>query len=101
MPNTQIKGHKQSGLKYKEPPMYNVIMFNDDVTTMDFVVMVLQRIFRKSAADAETIMLKIHNEGSAVVGTYSKDIAESKVGLTRSLAKQYGFPLELTIEEAL
>lgn len=101
MADTKIKGRRQSGLRYKEPSMYNVIMLNDDVTTMDFVVMVLQKIFRKSAEDAETIMLKIHNEGSAVVGTYYRDIAESKVGLTKSFAKQYGYPLELTIEEVL
>lgn len=83
----------------KEPSRYNVIMHNDDKTTMDFVVMVLQRIFHKSADDAETVMLKIHNEGAAVVGTYYKDIAETKVRLTHSLARQNGFPLLLTIEE--
>lgn len=100
MSETQTKGQKQTRFKVKEPSIYNVIMHNDDVTTMDFVVMILQRIFHKSAKDAETIMLKIHNEGSAVVGTYYKDIAESKVRLTRSLAEQNGFPLKLTIEES-
>ena len=70
--------------------MYNVIMHNDDVTTMDFVVYVLVRIFRKSEEDAETLMLKVHNEGSAVVGTYSQDIAQSKAN---------NYPLKLTIEE--
>lgn len=79
--------------------MYNVIMHNDDVTTMDFVVMVLRRIFRKSEEDAETIMMKIHNEGQAVVGTYFKDIAQSKANYTMALARKNGFPLMLTIEE--
>jgi ATP-dependent Clp protease adaptor protein ClpS len=79
--------------------MYNVIMHNDDVTTMDFVVYVLVRIFRKSEDDAETLMLKVHNEGSAIVGTYSQDIAQSKANYTMNLAKANNFPLQLTIEE--
>ena len=79
--------------------MYNVIMHNDDVTTMDFVVYVLVKIFRKSEEDAETLMLKVHNEGSAV-GTYSQDIAQSKANYTMNLAKANNFPLQLTIEES-
>ena len=90
---------KHTQFKIKEPPMYNVIMHNDDVTTMDFVVYVLVKIFRKSEQDAETIMLKIHNEGSAIVGTYSQDIAQSKANYTMNLAKANNFPLQLTIEE--
>lgn len=100
MTETQIKGNKQSRFRTKEPSRYNVIMHNDDVTTMDFVVMVLVRIFRKSEQDAEIIMLKIHNEGSAIVGTYYKDIATSKVRYTTNLARNNGYPLRLTIEEA-
>ena len=90
---------KHTQFKLKEPPMYNVIMHNDDVTTMDFVVYVLVKIFRKSEDDAETLMLKVHNEGSAVVGTYSQDIAQSKANYTMNLAKANNFPLLLTIEE--
>jgi ATP-dependent Clp protease adaptor protein ClpS len=99
--STQIKtSHsKHTQFKLKEPPMYNVIMHNDDVTTMDFVVYVLVKIFRKSEQDAETTMLKIHNEGSAIVGTYSQDIAQSKANYTMNLAKANNFPLQLTIEE--
>ena len=100
MAKTQKKGSKQTRFKMKEPSMYNVIMHNDNVTTMDFVVMVLQRIFHKNEEDAEVIMLKVHNEGSAIAGTYSKDIAVSKANFTMSLAKQNGFPLRLTTEEA-
>lgn len=74
-------------------------MHNDDVTTMDFVVMVLKRIFRKSEQDAESTMLKIHHEGSAVAGTYFRDIAKSKAEYTMALARTNGFPLKLTIEE--
>lgn len=83
----------------KEPSMFNVILHNDDETTMEFVVFVLVTIFRKSNDDAETLMMKVHNEGSAVAGTYYKDIAESKKNKAVLLARQEGFPLQLTVEE--
>lgn len=95
----QTSKERQSRFRMKEPPLYNVIMHNDDHTTMDFVVMVLIRIFRKSEADAETIMLKIHHEGSAVVGTYTKDIAQTKAAYTVQLARANGFPLQLTVTQ--
>ena len=97
--HTKVVHRKNTKFKLKEPPRYNVIMHNDDVTTMDFVVYVLVRIFRKSEDEAETLMLKIHNEGSAIVGTYSQDIAQSKANYTMNLAKANNFPLQLTIEE--
>lgn len=99
MPNTQPQGQSDASYRMQQPPHYHVIMHNDDETTMDFVVMVLQRIFRKTAEDAEVIMMKIHTEGAAVVGTYSKDIATSKANYTETLARQEGFPLKLTVEE--
>lgn len=79
--------------------MYDVIMLNDDVTTMDFVVRVLMRVFHKSKEIAQSLMMKIHLEGSAVVGTYSKDIAQSKAQLTMQLAKDEGYPLKVTVKE--
>lgn len=97
---SQTSVNKQSLFKVKEPSLYNVIMHNDDVTTMDFVVTVLVHIFRKSHEVAEEIMMKIHTEGSAVVGTYSRDIAESKAQYTMDMARANGFPLKLTTEEA-
>lgn len=95
----QTTARKQTDLRMKEPSKYNVIMHNDDVTTMDFVVMILKRVFHKTEKDAETIMLKIHNEGSAVAGTYFRDIAKSKAEYAMALARMNGFPLKLTIEE--
>lgn len=100
MSETQTKHNRQTIFKVKEPSLHNVIMHNDDETTMDFVVMVLKRIFHKSEQDAEIIMLKIHNEGSAVVGTFYRDIAVSKSIYAMDLAKQNGFPLKVTTEEA-
>ena len=99
MPKTQIKRESTTQFKMKEPSMYDVIMLNDDVTTMDFVVRVLMRVFHKSREIAQSLMIKIHLEGSAVVGSYSKDIAESKAQLTMQLAKAEGFPLQVTVKE--
>ena len=100
MEKSQTRHNSDTRYKVPEPPMYNVIMHNDDVTTMDFVVMVLVRIFRKTQQDAETLMMKIHTEGSAVAGTYTYDIAHSKTATATRLARQNGFPLKLTVEEA-
>lgn len=99
MPVTQTQKQGQLLYKVKEPKKYNVIMHNDDYTTMDFVVMVLINIFHKSEDDANTIMMKIHMEGNAIVGTYTKDIAESKKKKTVDLARENSYPLALTVEE--
>lgn len=77
------------------PGKYKVIMYNDDYTTMDFVVMVLKQVFHKSEEEAEAIMMKVHNEGQAVVGIYTLDMAKTKVHYTMSVAKKSGFPLKL------
>lgn len=101
MPNTQTIRSKSTRFRFKEPSMYDVIMHNDDVTTMEFVIMVLIRVFHKKPADAERLMLKIHHEGSAVAGTYTKDIAQSKADLTMRMARAEGFPLKVTLEERI
>ena len=78
--------------------MYKVTMHNDNVTTMDFVIKVLIEIFHKNADDAEKLMMKIHLEGSAVVGVYTYDIARTKVRTVTLMAKEKGFPLKTTYE---
>ena len=85
--------------KTKPPRMYKVIMFNDDFTTMEFVVEVLQLFFAVSRERALQIMLKVHNEGSAVCGVYSRDVAETKVSQVTEFAKQHGHPLRCGLEE--
>jgi len=100
MEQTKTTTGKKTRYKTKEPSMYNVIFLNDDVTTMDFVVMVLMRIFRKTESVATELMLKVDREGSAIVGTYSCDIAESKANYTTQLARANGFPLKVITEEA-
>jgi len=85
--------------KTKPPRMYKVILFNDDYTTMVFVIEVLQRFFSMDRERAMQIMLKVHNEGSAVCGVYSLDVAETKVTQVTEFAKQHGHPLRCGMEE--
>lgn len=85
--------------KTKPPRMYRVILFNDDYTTMDFVIEVLLRFFAMNRERAMQIMLKVHNEGSAVCGVYSLDVAETKVTQVSEFAKQHGHPLRCGMEE--
>lgn len=85
--------------KIKPPHLYRVILFNDDYTTMEFVIEVLQRFFTMNREQALQIMLKVHNEGAAVCGVYSRDVAESKVTQVSTFAKQHGHPLRCGMEE--
>ena len=81
----------------REPQHFKVIIFNDDFTTMEFVVKILTTIFFKSAAEAETLMLQVHKSQSAVVGIYTYDIAQSKVQKATRMAREENFPLRLTV----
>lgn len=85
--------------KTKEPPLYKVILLNDDYTTMDFVVKILEDVFNKSIEQATVIMLSVHNNGVGVCGIYIKDIAETKVFTVNALAQDNGFPLKCVMEE--
>lgn len=86
--------------KLDEPKLYRVFLLNDHYTTMDFVVRVLMEIFNKPAAEATMLMLDVHRKGRGVCGVYTLDIAMTKVSQVHSLAKQHGFPLKCTYEEA-
>lgn len=97
---TQKSNEKQTRFKPRKPAMYNVVMHNDDETTMEFVVDVLRIIFHMQEAKANIVMMKVHCEGKAVVGTYTKDIARSKADMAMQLARRHGYPLLLTIEQA-
>ena len=83
----------------KEPSDYNVVMLNDDATPMEWVVQVLQEIYRHSLTSAQEIMLTIHNDGAAVVGTYKYEIAEQKAMETLNASRNNGFPLVCKVEE--
>lgn len=82
----------------KEPSRYRVILLNDDYTSMEFVVYILSSIFHKTAAEAEAIMLKVHNSGEGLAGVYVKEVAESKVAKVHRLAKQEQFPLKCRMD---
>lgn len=82
----------------KIPSFYNVIILNDDFTTMEFVVKILIMFFYLTASKANIITLKIHKEGSAVVGTYPKDVAETLISLVSNYSKQNNFPLKCILE---
>lgn len=91
-----IKERQRTDLR--EPRRYKVTIYNDDFTTMEFVVKILTEIFFKSESEAETLMLKVHHADKAVVGIYSYDVATSKVRKATAMAREEGFPLRLTVE---
>ena len=90
---------EESKLKLKAPKLYMVIMFNDDFTTMEFVVAVLMDIFNKTIDEANKIMLAVHEKGQGVAGIYPYDIALTKMTLAITKAKKEDFPFKLAIEE--
>ena len=85
--------------KTKRPPMYKVLLLNDDFTPMEFVVMVLERFFGMDSGQAFEIMLKVHKKGLAVVGVYSAEIAETKVNQVMQAAREHQHPLQCTMEK--
>lgn len=84
--------------KPKLPPMFSVLLLNDDYTPMEFVVECIERFFNKSREQATQIMLKVHTEGMAVCGTYPQDIAETKMNQVVSYARELQHPLQCVIE---
>ena len=81
-----------------QPPLYKVVLHNDDYTTMEFVIFILQKIFRKDIAEAKKIMLKVHKEGKGVCGVFPHEIAESKAARVVQVAKDNKHPLKCTVE---
>lgn len=86
-------------IKLQPPKMYKVILLNDDYSTMEFVVEVLQKFFAMGRERATQVMLKVHNEGSAVCGVYPRDTAETKVAQVTNFAIENGHPLRCILEE--
>jgi len=81
-----------------KPKLFKVFMHNDDYTTMDFVIEILQSIFHKESAEATVLMLQIHKRGLALCGVYPFEIAETKVDKVHKIARSSGFPLRCTLE---
>ena len=85
--------------RVKPPPLYKVVLLNDDYTPMDFVVAVLQTIFLMSREQATQVMLKVHREGMGVCGVYPKDIAATKVEQVIAFSRKHEHPLQCLMEE--
>ena len=94
----RVLTESRSEQKLERPRMWRVLLHNDDYTTQDFVVWVLETVFRKPRAEAFSIMLNVHQSGLGVAGIYTHDVAETKMKTTKNLAEQHEFPLLVTME---
>jgi len=83
----------------KKPSLYKVFLLNDDYTTMDFVVHILEMVFQKPPAEAKQIMLHVHRNGIGLCGVYTRDIAETKVVTVHEIARENEFPLKAIMEQ--
>jgi ATP-dependent Clp protease adaptor protein ClpS len=98
--NNQEELILEDKVKTKTPKKYKVIILNDDYTPMDFVVAVLEQIFKLSPAESVKIMLEVHKKGSGLCGIFTKQIAETKISQVHTRAASMGYPLKCTMEEA-
>lgn len=89
----------ESRHKVEKPPLYRVLLHNDNYTTMEFVHVILIGVFHHSDVEATRIVLEVHNKGIGVAGIFTREIAETKVVLVTDLAKEHEFPLLCTMEE--
>lgn len=85
--------------KLKEPDRYRVLLHNDDYTSMEFVVNILQVVFKKQLEEATMIMMSVHNQGIGQCGVYTKEVAEAKVNRVHTQAREAGYPLKCTMEK--
>lgn len=83
----------------QEPPLYKVLLHNDDYTTMDFVVMILQEVFQKDLAEATKIMLNVHHQGVGIAGVFTLEVGETKVAIVHHMARKNQFPLKCSLEK--
>jgi len=101
-----MAAHEQRGevlevqkTRTKPPPLFKVLLLNDDYTPMDFVVVVLQTVFAMSREKATRVMLQVHREGMGVCGTYTREVAAAKVEQVIGIARKHQHPLQCTMEE--
>lgn len=98
MPQEQSVTKERQRIRNKEPRRFKVIIYNDDFTTMNFVVLLLMEVFFYNEEDANALMLKVHHHDKAVVGVYSYDVAVSKMQKGTKMAVDNGYPLRLSVE---
>ena len=97
-PGESILTESRNEQKLDRPRMWRVLLHNDDYTTQEFVVFVLETVFRKGRAEAFTIMMSVHRSGLGVAGVYTHDVAETKLKATQQMAEEQEFPLVVTME---
>ncbi len=97
---TDVEILEKPSTRTREPERYRVVLHNDDYTTMEFVIHVLESIFHKAPAEAYRIMMKVHVEGQGIAGVYPHEVAETKVEKVHDAARQHGFPLRASVDEA-
>ncbi|MGB3751147.1 MAG: ATP-dependent Clp protease adaptor ClpS [Arcobacteraceae bacterium] len=86
-------------LELEEPKKYKVLLLNDDFSTMEFVMEILTKVFRKTPEESEKIMLDVHNSGKSICGVYTREIALTKVSQVKTLARKANFPLKAIAQE--
>ena len=91
---------EESTPKVRQPPLYNVVLLNDDYTPMEFVVDVLEKFFRMDRSGATRVMLEVHTQGRGICGVFTYEIAETKVAQVTSYSRDHQHPLMCTLEEA-
>lgn len=99
MPTTEIQIDEKIKQKVQEPKRWKVVLLNDDVTPIDFVVGILTEVFKHTQETAKSVTMQIHNEGSGIAGIYSFEIAEAKAVEATQTARANGFPLQIKMEE--
>ncbi len=103
MDEFELNKSEETGIKerheVKPPPLYSVLLLNDDYTTMDFVIEILEGVFHKSAVEAAQIMLLVHKNGKGLAGVYTREIAETKLHKVHKLSSKRGFPLKCIMEQ--
>src|SRR5687768_1247425 len=97
-PRESILTEPRNEQKLQRPRMWRVLLHNDDYTTQDFVVWVLETVFRKPRAEAFAIMMSVHRSGLGIAGVFTHDVAATKVKTTQRLAEEHEFPLLVTME---
>ena len=96
---SNIEIELDDAIEVKEPQKFKVILLNDDYSTMDFVIDVLVKVFKKTVDESSAIMLNIHTNGREVCGVYTHEIASTKVAQVKTMAREKGFPLKAIMEE--
>lgn len=85
--------------KVREPSLYKVLLHNDDYTSMEFVIAILERVFRKNTSEATKVMMNVHQEGIGIAGIFTREICETKAAIVHDLARQNEYPLRCSVEK--